>query len=90
MKRTGSVLFVLLLLILAACGNSDPEISQEQAESIVIERHSGDIGEIEIISVNHKWGKYIVEWGNEENCESGTEHIDDQSGEVIKGEVSIC
>ncbi|MUK87887.1 hypothetical protein GMD78_05675 [Ornithinibacillus sp. L9] len=90
MNRIVVFIFVLLLLVLGGCGQSEPIISQEEAKSIVIESRSGEIGEITIISVNHKRGKYIIEWENEDNCESGTEHIDDQNGEVIKGEVTIC
>ncbi|WP_156290117.1 PepSY domain-containing protein [Oceanobacillus salinisoli] len=78
------VLFVFILFISNGCKSVSPKITEAEAESIVIEQHSGDIGEVKIISVNHKWGKYIVEWENYDNCESGMEHIDDQNGKIIK------
>ncbi|MCF6138299.1 hypothetical protein [Pseudalkalibacillus berkeleyi] len=87
MKKIGfSILFVFILFISNGCENSDSKISIEEVESIVIERHPGG----KIIEVNHKRGKYVVEWENIENCESGIDHIDDQSGKFIKSIHSIC
>lgn len=48
----------------------------------VVERYSGEIGEVKIKSVNQKSGTYIIEWENEENCENGVDHVDDQNGEI--------
>lgn len=90
MKKIAYFSIVLLILMLTACGNMEPEISQEKAESVVVEFHSGEIGEIKITSVTHKSGKYIIEWENEEDCASGIDHVDDQNGEIVKGKTSIC
>ncbi|WP_407268576.1 hypothetical protein [Radiobacillus sp. PE A8.2] len=90
MKKILIVVLVAVSLTLGACNQPAPKISQEQAEEIILNRHAGEIGVVKISEVSHKRGKYIIEWENEENCESGTEHVDDQNGEIIKGEVSIC
>ncbi len=90
MNRIFVSLFVLLLIFLGACESSAHTISKEEVKSIVVEQNSGSIGEIKIISVRHTRGKYIVEWENKQNCERGTQYIDDQSGEITKGKVSIC
>ncbi|SEQ38969.1 hypothetical protein SAMN05216232_2256 [Virgibacillus subterraneus] len=90
MKKIFYLSLVLLMIMLMSCGNPEPKISQDSAESIVIEKHSGETGKVIIKSINHKNGKYIIEWENEENCESGVDHVDDQNGEILKGEVTMC
>lgn len=80
-----------MTLVIGACDDtSKSNLSEEQATAIVIDSHAGNIGNVEIISVNLEENKYIVKWENKENCESGTEFIDAETGEAIKGEVSIC
>ena len=56
------ILFVYSLYILSGCQSASATITEEEAEAIVIEKNTGDIGEVEIISINHKRGKYIIEW----------------------------
>lgn len=91
MKKILLISAILLNLVIGACdGTSKSNLSEEQATAIVIDSHAGNIGNVEIISVNLEENKYIVKWENKENCESGTEYIDAETGEVIKGEVSIC
>jgi uncharacterized membrane protein YkoI len=91
MKKNWFIISVVFsLCITTGCQNSSPKITAEEAEEIVIKNHTRDIGEVEIISLIHKRGKYILEWENSDNCEDGTDQIDDQSGEFIKGETSIC
>ena len=55
---------VLLLLILAACGTSDSEITQVEAESIVLQHLIEDLNkdkdQIKIKSVSQSFEKYIV------------------------------
>lgn len=55
-----------------------------------MKEHENSIGGVEIISVQHNWREYIVEWENTENCEAGTDYIHDATGKVKKSEVSIC
>lgn len=69
---------------------SKPNISEEQAKSIVLENHTKHIGKVEIKSVSHKGDKYVVKWENKENCEHGTDYIDDENGKILKGETTIC
>ncbi|MGM0847416.1 MAG: hypothetical protein ACQEUT_21065 [Bacillota bacterium] len=94
MQKTVSMLFVLLLLILAACGNSDSKITHSEAESIVvqdlIENRSKDRDKIKIISVSKSWGKYIVEWEIDKDCEFGTIQVDDENGDLLQAEETNC
>ncbi|EDL62997.1 hypothetical protein [Bacillus sp. SG-1] len=90
MKRVWPTLIILPLIVLTACANPAPKITQKQAESIVIESNTSTIGEVTITSVNHKRGKYIIIWENEENCESGSVQVDDQHGGILKAETTIC
>lgn len=90
MKKVFFIILVVLLLIFNVYVSSEPIISKEKAESIAIAHTSGAIGEVNILSVEHQIGKYIVEWENEENCERGTLHISDQNGRIKMGEHSIC
>ncbi|UAL46058.1 hypothetical protein [Sutcliffiella horikoshii] len=94
MQKIGSMLPVLLLLILAACGNSDSEITQVEAESIVLQHLIEDLNkdkdQIKIKSVSQSFGKYIVEWKIDESCEFGNIQVDDQNGELLEAEESNC
>ncbi len=87
MQKIGSMLPVLLLLILAACGNSDSEITQVEAESIVLQHLIEDLNkdkdQIKIKSVSQSFGKYIVEWKIDESCEFGNVLVDDKNGELL-------
>jgi hypothetical protein len=89
-----TMLFALPLLILAACGNSESKITQTQAESIVVqdltENFSKDKNKLKIKSVSKGWGKYIVEWEIDKDCEFGTVQVDDESGELLEAEESNC
>lgn len=87
MKKIGSILILVILLVTTGC---EPKITEEQAKSIVIKHHTNENGKIEIISVTHKNNEYIVEWEKKDNCERGIAHINDQNGEMGIREVSIC
>jgi uncharacterized protein YcfL len=87
MKKITIVL--LLSLILSGCNNIESKISEEQAKQIVLEHHTKEIGEVEIISVTTKFNKYIIEWENKENCEKGTDSVN-KNGELKMIEASIC
>lgn len=93
MGKITIMLVLLFAFILSGCTNMNsntPEITEEEAKQIVIERQTGNYGEVKIKSVSHKNGEYIIDWENEENCESGTVYIDDDNGEIIRGKNSIC
>ncbi|QGS68771.1 hypothetical protein CV093_10710 [Oceanobacillus sp. 143] len=90
MEKMVLILFAFMLFIANGCENSSLKITEEEVEARVIEDHTGEIGEVKIISVSHKRGKYIVEWENRENCENRVDQIDDQNGDFIKGETTIC
>ncbi|MGG3913349.1 hypothetical protein [Rossellomorea vietnamensis] len=88
MKR---IVIACSLLFMIGCSNfSTPKISEDEARSIVLKEHTKHIGKVKIISVSHKGNEYLVKWENKENCENGTDYVHDQTGEITKGEVSIC
>jgi ABC-type glycerol-3-phosphate transport system substrate-binding protein len=94
MQKIASILIVLLLLVLAACGNSQSKITQAEAESIVVqdltENFSKDKDEIKIKSVSKGWRKYIVEWEIDKDCEFGTVQVDDKNGDLLEAMESNC
>ncbi|SDQ06460.1 hypothetical protein [Virgibacillus salinus] len=91
-KLSFIIMIVFILFIVSACENKSvsPKITEEEAESIVMERHSGGMGEVIIKSVSHSSGEYIVEWEIDADCEFGTDYVDDQSGEIEKAEETNC
>ncbi|WP_461611819.1 hypothetical protein [Cytobacillus kochii] len=91
MKKTSRLLLFLLLLFLSSCSTApEPKISEQQAKSIVIEKNTRTIGNVTIVSIEQKGNNYIIKWENPENCESGVEHMNHQSGKIITSEVTIC
>ncbi|MED3550758.1 hypothetical protein [Cytobacillus praedii] len=91
MKRIVLAVSLSLILVMSSCNNfSEPKISEEEAKSIVLKEHTKNMGKVEVISVMHKGNVYIVKWENKENCENGTDFIDDQDGTITKGETTIC
>jgi hypothetical protein len=89
MKKIAIICVSMLSLILSGCNSIVSKITEEQAKSIVVEHHTKHIGEVEIVSVNTKFNKYIIEWENKENCEKGTDSVNKQ-GEIKTIESSIC
>ena len=67
MARMGTL--VLFLFILSGCSQSDPEITEAEAETIVEQRHANSLGSVEIISMSYERCQYVDEWKNDENCE---------------------
>ncbi|SHG45738.1 hypothetical protein [Ornithinibacillus halophilus] len=87
---------VFILLIASACDekSASPKITEDEAETIVLEHLTGDFNrdenEITIQSVSNSSGKYIVEWEVDKDCEYGTVQVDDQSGEIIEAMETNC
>jgi hypothetical protein len=88
MKKIVIILVTMVSITLNGC-NVESKITEEQAKSIVIDYHTKQIGEVEILSVKTKFNKYIIEWENKENCEQGTDSVN-SSGEIKNIESSIC
>lgn len=89
MKKITIIAFLLLVSILSGCNSINSKITEEQAKQIVLEHHTKEIGEVEIISATTKFNKYIIEWENKENCEKGTDSVN-KNGEIKMIEASIC
>lgn len=73
---------------LVGCTQIEDEISKEEAQELVVEERSGNIGNVEIMSTEIKNNKYIVEWENEENLEKGIDEVD-KNGNVKMIEAEI-
>ena len=61
-----------------------------EARSIVIEEHTNENGSPQVLSVTHENGTYLIEREKEGNCQTGTDRVDDESGEVEVVTMSIC
>ncbi|MFJ7183884.1 hypothetical protein [Lysinibacillus xylanilyticus] len=86
MRKIITTLCISLIMVMSGCNHkSMPKISEEQAKSIVLKSHAKNIGKVEIRSVYHKGNEYIVKWENKDNCENGTDYINEENGET-----SIC
>ncbi|MFB4162049.1 hypothetical protein ACE1TF_19425 [Geomicrobium sp. JSM 1781026] len=91
MKKTLTIVFICAILVIVFLQfNAEPEISEEEALSSVIVENSHDTGKVDILSISKRWGNYIIEWENEENCERGTNTVDGHTAETIRGEVTLC
>lgn len=86
-------LLVLLggaVLVLSGCFYGEAKITKTQAVEIVLDDHEGPTGKVQLVSVEHTKGRYVVEWENKANCAYGKDFVDDQSGEIEMGEMTIC
>ncbi|NBI06383.1 hypothetical protein [Senegalia massiliensis] len=91
MKKRLLLIFTITtmtVILLAGCTQIEDEISKEEAQELVIEKHSGNIGNVEIRYIEIKNNKYIVEWENEENLERGIDEVD-KKGNVKMIETEI-
>ena len=89
MKKV-AILLLFVVLLMTACSQTESNISEDQAKSIVVDDHKGNNGEVKIISVSHKNNEYIIKWEIKENCESGTDYVNDDNGKIHNSEGSIC
>lgn len=80
----------MILLVSGCTKETTPKISEEEAKTIVIQEHTKQIGQVDIVSITHKGRDYTVQWENKQNCENGTDYINDHNGTIKKGVTSIC
>lgn len=90
MKKLVSAMLVSLIVILSGCNHAESNVSKDQAKSSVIELRKGNIGKVEILSIELKSNNYLVEWENKENCERGIDSIDAVTGESEMITAAIC
>lgn len=82
------VITTISIMSLAGCTQIEDEISKEEAQELVIEEHSGNIGDVEIVTIEIKNNKYIVEWENKENLEKGIDEVDKKGNvKMIEAEI---
>jgi hypothetical protein len=85
-----------LIIIFAICSvllpsGCSPKLTDEQIIKIVKTDVENDRkGEIKIILITHEFGKYVVKWERESNCDGGTEYVNDRSGKLTHGIQFIC
>lgn len=88
MKRL-SLLVMFLSIFLIGC-MLQPQITESEAIAIIEELHTNSFGTAEVISIDYSFGRYAVEWENEESCEWGIDHVDGDDGSVEMKQASIC
>lgn len=88
MKRL--ILLIMLLSIFLFGCIQQPQITESEAIAIIEDLHTNSFGDAEVLSIDYNWGRYEVEWENEENCEWGIDHIDGDNGSVEMKQASIC
>ena len=84
MKKVITILLFSFLVILSSCGQENPankSVTEEEAKEIVIDCHSGDVGEINIVSVVTKKDVYVVKWENEP-LKEGVDSVDKKTGKL--------
>lgn len=82
---------VLLALLLSFTGCGSSTITEEQAVSIVKQKHEQiSKGEISIISVKRNKNDYEVKWERKNNCESGTDYVHENGRKITHDVHSIC
>lgn len=94
----GAILLSLCLLISTGCQEANtsktapPILSIAQIEQIAKNKFDTSIhGEITIIETKLlSNGQYQVKWKRPQNCESGTEHFDQTTGENVSSVHTIC
>ncbi len=90
MLKNFLITIFLISSVLVASGCS-PNLTKARAIKIVKSDVENDgMGKIKIISVTHKFGKYVVKWERQSNCENGTEYVSVRSGKMSHGIQSIC
>lgn len=91
MKKRLVLIFTIILItvsLLAGCTKIEDEISKEEAQQLVIEEHTGNIGNVEITSIEIKNNKYIVEWENKEELEKGIDEVDKKGNvKIIEAQI---
>lgn len=90
MKNLVSAMFVSLIVIVSGCNHPELNVSEDQAKSSVIDLRTGNIGKVEILSIELKSNNYLVEWENKENCEHGVDSVDAENGEIEMITAAIC
>lgn len=84
MKNRKGICFLLCLMILAGCNSASSNvlhITEDKAREMIRERHATRHGTVDIISVEHKPDKYIIQW-EVDPIREGKDSVNKTSGEV--------
>ncbi|MHA6253331.1 hypothetical protein [Oceanobacillus sp. CAU 1775] len=92
--KTRFIYVFFIEILLAACGNPEPKVTESEAESLVLQYLTEDRmkneDDIKIKSITNNKGEYIIKWEVDEHCEFGSFKIDDQNGEFLEAEETLC
>lgn len=75
---------ILTIFLISGCSN----ISEDEAEKIIIDQYSNFNGTTEIISTDKKDGEYYIEWINEGDGAKGVSKVS-SDGEITVIEAEI-
>ena len=78
----------LILLVLVGCSNIEESISKEEAQKLVIEKHTNSNGTPVIQTTEIKNNAYYIQWENTSNKESGIDKVT-KDGEIEMIEAQI-
>lgn len=84
MKRILFLVCIFTVFLVGGCSN----ISQEEAEDLIIEQNSNHLGEATIISSEEQDDHYIIKWENKGNKAWGVSEVSpDGEIKIIDGEI---
>jgi len=93
MKRFTMICLVLFLMMVMGCSTSADSINvtEEIAVDMVKEEHTRDEGDVEIVSVLDRDGKYLIHWEIDPIME-GMDSIDQTTGKLkhVESSVGTC
>lgn len=80
-QRVFILLVSIFLLILVGCSSIEDSLLQNEAEQLVIDKHTNSNGTPTILSVEMKGNTYYIKWEKKSNLEEGTDKVD-KNGKV--------
>lgn len=79
MKKYTLLFCIVFLFLLAGCSS----ISKTEAEELIVEEYSNDLGAAKIISTEKESDGYYIQWENTEDKYGGTSKVS------LDGEITI-
>lgn len=84
MRQIILICFLLVIMIFSGCTDRHSnvaEITESKAEEMILEEYACPHGTVEIVSVESKSDKYIIEW-EIDPIKEGKDSIDKQTGKM--------
>ena len=84
MKKTFLLGCAMVIFLIGGCS----KLSEDDAEKLVIDENSNQLGEATIISSKEKDGEYYIEWENKQDKSKGTSKVSaDGEVTIIESEI---